>query len=79
MEGRVLLECGECNRTRQIAGEIPEEFTRSFDAAVHEEGWAPRPGSDNSLICGECLKTYMGHETVDYEEKVHGLRDPMEP
>jgi hypothetical protein len=78
MEGRVLLECGECRRTRQISGEIPEEYTRSFDAAVHEEGWAPRPGSDNALICGDCLMKFAGHETVDDQEKVRGLRDPMD-
>lgn len=79
MEGRVLLECGECDRTRQISGELPDEYIRSFDDAVHEDGWAPRPGVNNTLICRDCLMNYAGHETVDDEEKVQGLRDPMEP
>jgi hypothetical protein len=78
MEGRVLLECGECHLRREIAGEIPEEYTRRFDEAVHREGWVPRPGAtDNALICGACLvKNFAGHETVDDEEKVRGEQPP---
>ncbi len=80
MEGRVLLKCGECEKTREIVGEIPEEFTKSFDEAVHEDGWVPRPGVNSAqLICRDCLMKYVGHETVDDEEKVQGRRDPMEP
>jgi hypothetical protein len=80
MEGRVLLECGECPKTREIVGEIPEEYTRSFLRAVQEDGWVPRPGANTpSLICGDCLMGYIGHETVDDEEKVRGERNPMEP
>ena len=79
MEGRVLLKCGECELTREVVGEIPEEYTRNFDIAVHEDGWVPRPGPENSLICRDCLGKYSGHETVDDEEKVRGERDPMEP
>jgi hypothetical protein len=45
---------------------------------VHQDGWAPRPGGDGSLICRECLLEYEGHESVDDEEKVIGLRDPKE-
>lgn len=79
MEGRVLLECGECELTREIAGEIPEEYTRSFLRAVEEDGWVPRPGANTpSLICRDCLVGYSGHETVDDEEKVRGERDPKE-
>ncbi|HEX7833438.1 MAG TPA: hypothetical protein VF787_27555 [Thermoanaerobaculia bacterium] len=72
MEGRVLLRCVECDYTTEIVGEIPEEYTRCFDEAVHRDGWVPRPGAnDASLICRECLvKKYSGHETVDDEEKV---------
>ena len=78
MEGRTLLTCGECELTREIVGEIPDEYTRSVDEAVHEDGWVPRPGANHaSLICGECLVKYSGHETVDDEEKVKGHRDPM--
>jgi len=67
MEGRVLLRCGECDLTREISGEIPGEYTRCFDDAVHLDGWVPRPGTNySSLICGACLaKEYVGHESVD--------------
>lgn len=75
MEGRVLLKCDECDLTREIHGEIPEEFTKCFDDAVHSDGWVPRPGAnDGSLICRDCLVKYAGHETVDDEEKVQGRR-----
>lgn len=72
MEGRVLLRCGECDLTAEIVGEIPEEYTKCFDDAVHRDGWVPRPGANTaSLICRECLvKSYKGHETVDDEEKI---------
>ena len=76
MEGRVLLTCGECSLTREIAGEIPDEYIACFERAVHEEGWSPRPGNANVLICRECLRKYEGHESVDDEEKVQGRRDP---
>ena len=70
MEGRVVLTCAECGRTREIAGEIPEEYSSAFDRAVREEGWVPRPGRDHDLLCGMCLMNYAGHETVDDEEKL---------
>jgi hypothetical protein len=80
MEGRVVLKCGECNVTREIVGEIPEEYTQSFLDAVRMDGWVPRPGANTaSLICRECLLQYAGHETVDDEEKVQGRKNPMEP
>ena len=79
MEGRVLLQCGDCGRTRDVAGEIPEEYTAAFARAVSEEGWVPRPGAQDAMICGACVARYAGHETVDDEEKVQGRRDPMEP
>ncbi|HEX7150054.1 MAG TPA: hypothetical protein VF618_01105 [Thermoanaerobaculia bacterium] len=79
MEGRVLLECGECDVRREIVGEIPEEYTASFLAAVREDGWVPRPGANTpTLVCGSCLMRYAGHETVDDEEKVQGRRDPKD-
>lgn len=75
MEGRVLLHCAECNLTREIVGEIAEEYTLSFLDAVRLDGWAPRPGANHfSLICRECLLKYAGHETVDDEEKVQGRK-----
>lgn len=66
MEGRVVLRCAECGVTREIAGEIPDEYTRAFDDAVHADGWVPRPGAGApGLICGKCLLQYSGHESVD--------------
>jgi hypothetical protein len=80
MEGRVLLHCGECDVSREIVGEIPDEYTRCFAEAVEKDGWVPRPGAnDGSLICRACLLQYEGHESVDDEEKVQGRRDPLEP
>jgi hypothetical protein len=80
MEGRVLLECGECGLTREITGEIPEEYTHRFAEAVRRDGWVPEPGSNHpKLICGPCLMKYEGHESVDDEEKVRGRRNPLEP
>jgi ribosomal protein L34E len=69
VEGRALLQCAECGRTREVSGEIPEEYTASFRRAATEEGFVVRPGSEG-MICGQCLLRYMGHETVDDEEKV---------
>ena len=80
MEGRVLLTCGDCGLTREIVGEIPEEYTRCFDEAVHRDGWVPQPGANtHTLVCRDCLMKYAGHETVDDEEKVQGRKNPMEP
>lgn len=70
MEARVQLRCGECELTREVAGEIPDEYIRSFETAVREEGWVPRPGSPDTLICRQCLLRYEGHESVDDEEKI---------
>ena len=78
MEGRVQLRCGDCGRTREISGEIPEEYVRCFERYVDEEGWVPRPGSAPAFVCGPCLARYSGHETVDDEEKVTGVKPPKE-
>jgi CBS domain containing-hemolysin-like protein len=79
VEGRVLLQCGDCDVTREIVGEIPDEYTRSFANAVEQDGWVPRPGRNNELICRACLAQYYeGHESVDDEEKVVGRRNPRE-
>ena len=73
MEGRVQLVCADCGRRREISGELPAEYTQCFTRYVSEEGWAPRPGGTVAMLCGNCLTTYAGHETVDDEEKVRGL------
>ena len=74
MEGRVQLRCAECGRTKEISGEIPEEYIGCYAKAVKEEGWVPRPGGELTMICGQCLKRYEGHESVDDEEKVRGKK-----
>ena len=80
MEGRLRLHCGDCDVTDEIVGEIPDEYIRSFAAAVARHGWSPRPGArPGRLLCRECLaKSYEGHESVDDEEKVQGRRNPKE-
>jgi hypothetical protein len=80
MESRVVIQCLECKRRREIVGEIPDEYTRCFEEAVHNEGWAPHPESAPALICASCLASkYAGHESVDDEEKVRGRKNPLEP
>jgi hypothetical protein len=69
MEGRFILRCSECERTKEVCGEMPEEYTESFAAAVRE-GWVPRPGSDVLFLCATDAATYMGSETADDEEKI---------
>ena len=66
MEGRVQIRCAECGKTREISGEIPEEYIASFARLVEEEGFVPRPGVGQAFICGDCLaRNYSGHESVD--------------
>ena len=79
MKGRTQIRCAECGRTREVAGEIPEEYTACFRRVVEEDGFVPRPGAELVLICGRCLLRYAGHETVDDEEKLQGRKNPMEP
>ena len=71
MEGRVQLRCAECGRTREISGEIPNEYVDCFAKAVRDEGWVPRPGVvEWKMICGICLGRDRGHESVDDAEKM---------
>jgi hypothetical protein len=74
MEGRTLLRCADCNRTREISGELPDEYTNCFARYVREEGWVPKPGANVAFMCGECAGKYMGSETSDDEATVQGLR-----
>ena len=76
MEGRTLLRCHQCGRTREVHGEIPVEYTAGFAEATRSEGWVAMPGSHPAMICGPCFATFAGHETVDDESKVRGERDP---
>lgn len=70
MEGRVQLRCAECGKTRECSGEIPDEYTACFTRLIREDGFVPRPGVELALICGDCLRNYEGHESVDDEEKI---------
>lgn len=76
MEGRTLLICADCGKRREVSGEMPVEYTSCFTQVAAEDGWVPRPGAQPAFLCGDCLRRYAGHETVDDEEKVSGLRDP---
>ena len=76
MEGRVLLKCAECGKSREVSGEMPEEYTACFSQVIAEDGFVPRPGVNLAMICGDCARSYYGHETRDDEEKVKGLRGP---
>ena len=42
---------------------------------MKEDGFVPRPGVNFALICGDCLKRYEGHESVDDERKIN-TQDP---
>lgn len=74
MEGRARITCAECGRTREVVGEIPEEYVACFAQVVREESFVPRPGNELAFICGQCLMNYAGHESVDDKEKVRGSR-----
>lgn len=74
MEGRVQIRCEECGKTRELSGEIPEEYTSCFLDIVREDGFVPRPGVELAFVCGECIMKYAGHETVDDEEKIRGMK-----
>ncbi|HEU4520988.1 MAG TPA: hypothetical protein VFT12_03230 [Thermoanaerobaculia bacterium] len=72
MEGRVIIRCAECGRTKEVSGEIPEEYTACFARIVEKDGFVPRPGVEPAFICGSCLRAgYAGHETVDDERKIN--------
>lgn len=70
MEGRTRIVCADCGRTRELAGEMPREYTDCFTQIVDEDGFVPRPGSKEGFLCGACLATYEGSETRDDAEKL---------
>ena len=69
MEGQVQLCCRDCGRRASVRGEMPVEYTACFNEVVRRDGWVVAPGAKCDLLCGECLATYAGHETVDDAEK----------
>ena len=70
MEGRYKVVCAECGRSREVSGEMPEEYTACFARIVAEDGFVPRPGNACAFICGSCLRNWEGSETADDEEKI---------
>ncbi|HEV2718830.1 MAG TPA: hypothetical protein VG323_02335 [Thermoanaerobaculia bacterium] len=72
MEARATVTCAECGRTREVAGEIPSEYTACFAQIVAEDGFVPRPGATTAFVCGDCLRRYegAGSESRDDAEKI---------
>jgi len=70
MEARTTVKCAECGRSREVAGEIAEEYTRCFAQIVAEDGFVPRPGTSLALICGACLRAYDGPGTESRDDSL---------
>ena len=73
MQARATVTCAECGRSREVSGEIAEEFTACFVQIVSEDGFVPRPGAaTTAFICGACLRRYegTGSESRDDAEKI---------
>lgn len=60
MEARATVTCAECGKSREVSGEIPDEFTACFAQVVNEDGFVPRPGVTLAFLCGNCLRAYEG-------------------
>jgi hypothetical protein len=60
VEARATVTCAECGKTREVAGEIPDEYTACFVQIVKEDGFVPKPGTTVALLCGACLRAYEG-------------------
>jgi hypothetical protein len=70
MDGQVQLCCRDCGRRASVRGELPAEYAACFIEVARRDGWVVAPGAKCDLLCGECLKTYAGHETVDDAERI---------
>ena len=70
MEARAIVVCAECGRSREVVGEIPEEYTACFAQIVAEDGFVPRPGTVPALICGACLRAYEGPGTESRDDSL---------
>lgn len=68
MEARAQITCAECGRTREVSGEIAEEYTACFVQVINEDGFVPRPGTTLALICGQCLRAYEGPGTESRDD-----------
>ena len=70
MDGQVQLCCRDCGRRASVRGELPAEYAACFIEVVRRDGWVVAPGAKCDLLCGACLATYAGHETVDDAERI---------
>ena len=68
MEARAAVTCAECGRTREVAGEIPDEYTQCFAQVMREDGFVPRPGTTVAFVCGACLRAYEGPGTESRDD-----------
>jgi hypothetical protein len=68
MEARATVTCAECGRSREVSGEIPEEYTACFVQVIREDGFVPRPGAAVTFVCGECLRAYEGPGTESRDD-----------
>lgn len=68
MEARAAVTCAECGRSREVSGEIPDEYIACFARVVSEDGFVPRPGTAPALICGECLRGYESPGTESRDD-----------
>jgi len=68
MEARATVTCAECGHSREVFGEIPDEYTQCFAQVVAEDGFVPRPGASLALICGQCLRAYEAPGTESHDD-----------
>jgi hypothetical protein len=68
MEARTAVTCAECGRTREVSGEIPDEYTECFARVAREDGFVPRPGTTVAFVCGACLRAYEGPGTESRDD-----------
>ena len=70
MDGQAQLTCRDCGRKATVKGELPAGYFACFVEVVRRDGFVVAPGAKCDLLCGSCLATYAGHETVDDAEKI---------
>ena len=71
MEARARITCAECGKSREVSGEIPEEYTKCFTQIVAEDGFVPKPGATVAFICGACLRAYEGPGSESRDDTQH--------
>ena len=68
MEARARIVCAECGRSREVSGEIAEEYTNCFVQVIREDGFVPKPGATTAFLCGACLRAYEGPGTESSDD-----------